>query len=858
MSVVFEIISLLSLILWPVQVSPAAELVVLSPQTWDEYAPLGKEVDAIYGDFVLRNDQIVAVVANPIEGRKANMKILDVGGCMIDLTSRQQQSDQLGAYYPVSRQFPLRFAGVETEASTVYEVSDMRHLFVRAHEVSLRLSAEPVAGNPDATVQYTLREGWPYVLVKTVYFNPTDRPTDFELMDTVRADRSRDLLAPELAPDGREPLFWLYDKWFGQAYGWVCEGRDIHCKTEEGASSPSNLSYLAGGETHLELGPGESFELTRRIFPGSNMLDVKAIAKDLAGVAQKRITLQVKDKAGKAVAGADVVLSVGEGSYAWGRTGSDGALGFDLPGGEYEVTVSALGQGSKSFSLDPSTATTSTTVLEEPGYVLAHIKDESGGPIPAKVQFRGKDGTEDPFFGPDSGEHAVHNLYYTHNGRFRQVLPPGRYDVIVSHGPEYDAVFTQMEITRGTETSLEATLVRSVQTPGWISSDFHSHSSPSGDNTSSQLGRVLNLLCEHIEFAPCTEHNRISTYVPHLKRLAVEDLMATCSGIELTSSPGSINHQNAFPLVLRPHIQDGGAPQISPDPEIQIQRLALWDNAREKVVQQNHPDMGQLFFDRNGDSQADEGYSRMFGFIDVIEVHPPIMIFVPATVTDPQGRVVNNRMFNWIQLLNGGMLIPGVVNTDAHANFHGSGWLRNYLKSPTDDPAQIRTIDMVRSAERGNLIMTNGPYLEVNLRVDQPGTKIQGTAGDKVSAVAGKVLLQVRVQCPNWFDIDRVHVFLNGRPVEQLSFTRETTPDLFARGTVKFNHEMSLQLQEDTHVIVAAVGEKSKLGPVMGPEHEEDVPVAVSNPIFVDVDGDGFKPNEDALGAPLPVKAGGR
>ena len=41
----------------------------------------------------------------------------------------------------------------------------------------------------------------------------------------------------------------------------------------------------------------------------------------------------------------------------------------------------------------------------------------------------------------------------------------------------------------------------------------------------------------------------------------------------------------------------------------------------------------------------------------------------------------------------------------------------------------------------------------------------------------------------------------------------------------------------------------------MGPEHADDRPVAVSNPIFVDVDGNGFKPNGDSLGA-LPVKGG--
>ena len=46
------------------------------------------------------------------------------------------------------------------------------------------------------------------------------------------------------------------------------------------------------------------------------------------------------------------------------------------------------------------------------------------------------------------------------------------------------------------------------------------------------------------------------------------------------------------------------------------------------------------------------------------------------------------------------------------------------------------------------------------------------------------------------------------------------------------------------------------LGPVMGDEHYSDVPIAVSNPIFVDVDGQGFKANGDTLGTPLPMMAG--
>ena len=90
-------------------------------------------------------------------------------------------------------------------------------------------------------------------------------------------------------------------------------------------------------------------------------------------------------------------------------------------------------------------------------------------------------------------------------------------------------------------------------------------------------------------------------------------------------------------------------------------------------------------------------------------------------------------------------------------------------------------------------------------------------------------------------------------PSESHNFTRDSAAGKFSDGVSKFQQEISLHLDHDTHVIVAAIGEKSKLGPVMGPDHGEDKPVAVSNPIFVDVDGGGFKANGDTLGD-LPLK----
>lgn len=87
-----------------------------------------------------------------------------------------------------------------------------------------------------------------------------------------------------------------------------------------------------------------------------------------------------------------------------------------------------------------------------------------------------------------------------------------------------------------------------------------------------------------------------------------------------------------------------------------------------------------------------------------------------------------------------------------------------------------------------------------------------------------------------------------------MNFTRSANPKMFADGVVKFDQTVALKLPADAHVIVVAAGEHSTTGPIMG---EGELPVAISNPIYLDADGDGFKPSRDTLGAPLPVKKSG-
>jgi hypothetical protein len=313
-----------------------------------------------------------------------------------------------------------------------------------------------------------------------------------------------------------------------------------------------------------------------------------------------------------------------------------------------------------------------------------------------------------------------------------------------------------------------------------------------------------------------------------------------------------VNHQNTFPLLFKPRTQDGGAPVTDQNPEVQIERLALWDNKSDKLLQMNHPNLPQILGDKDLDGKPDGGFKKMFGFVDVVEIHPPHTIF--RVEKDSAGDPIRNTIFNWMQMLNLGYRISGVINTDAHYNFHGSGGFRNYIKSTTDDPAKIDTMEMVHEAEKGHVVVSSGPFMEVSLLPANSDRGRRAIPGDDVESPEGECDLRIRVQCPNWLDVNRVQVFLNGRPEPKLNFTRRTTPERFKDDVVKFEAALPLDLKGDTHVIVATINEESRVGRVMGPQWGLLPPTAVSNPIFVDVDGGGFKANGDLLDIPLPIK----
>lgn len=859
-SVAFASVLLVGSLAWVFERLPdekqAVEIAQLAESNWDQMVPRGKEVDAIYGDFVLRNKHLTAVIAAPLATRNANMTVKEVGGCLIDLTARPNESDQLSAFYPGARRFAYRSAIARGDGA---EVDLGKTPIVRRSTGEVTVIAEPGEGRPKVEVTYRLAADSTLLTVVSKFTNTGEKPLLVPLTDDFRFDHGKEDVVK--SPDGESDLYWIHDVYWGQAYGWLVDGAKIVANsTTRGAA----FQYvMPDDKPSVTIEPGMSIELTRHIAAAPHLPELRAaVAAARQEATSVPTELTLLDGANRPVPNARIELF--RNGHSWGIVPTDakGVAHTPLPNGEYEIAVSAFGipvlrkeQGLKIKSAGGSSPQKIPFVLAKhlTGVLAVKITDSDGQPLPCKVEIIGQGDTPSPSFGPETADFAVKNLVYCPLGEAEQELPAGSYEVIVSRGPEFDALFSTVTIQPGKKASLTGQLPRSVQTPGWVSADFHSHSTPSGDNTGSQLGRVVNLVCEHLEFAPCTEHNRIDTYLPHIERLKVGRFISSCSGMELTGTPLPLNHQNAFPLKHRPRTEDGGGPLTDVDPVAQIERLAMWDDRADKLVQINHPDFGWMTYDRDGDGKPDDGFQRMFAQMDVVEVHPihTLLTFQPTYLYKNQGKPIANRVFHWLQLLNQGLRLPGVINTDAHYNFHGSGGLRNWVQSLTDDPTAVVPLDIVHAAEQGRVILSNGPYLEVSLT--EIGKTKSVTAGQGLDAKSSKATLAVRVQCPNWFDIDRVVVLVNGRPHPTHDYRKATHSDRFRSGVAKFDEKLPLTLAEDAHVIVVAAGDKP-LGKVAGPDWGYQTPTAVSNPIYLDVDGDGFRANKDTLGHPLPVK----
>ncbi|MCW5982016.1 MAG: CehA/McbA family metallohydrolase [Bryobacteraceae bacterium] len=776
--------------------------------------PKGKEADGILGDFVLRNDKIHALVSGNQPGRRANMSTeygFPTQGALYDLDLRGADNDQLTAFRPGDHGGNLSWVRVASDGS----------------DGSARVEAVRTAAMGDGLhvrLEYRLDRGWRHLLLTYSYRNETRDPVKIAPLPVWKGFSREWTVGDIQVADAIDP----FDK---RGYAWT---------TDAGAPPIEKEFMLPAGQERtyrVVIAPADS--------PAAAYGVIAGLAKPSGAIA-----VAAKDKQGAPAVHAALELSV-EGETLPAYPDRAGRVEFAFPAGAYPAKLVDIGRDPVDRQVAVAKGQTAKLefALEPAAAVRFNVHDEQGQPLPCKVQFLGRDGTPTPNFGTDYRAKGGNHQYQSHNGQFTQQVPPGKYLVRITRGPEYDMVEQPVEVGKGRQVDVSATLIRTVNSTGWVATDFHAHSTPSGDNYCSTDDRIANFAAEHLEFIPTTEHNRLYDWNPHISKLGLDRHLKTIVGIELT---GRGQHFNSFPLQVVPFAQDGGAPQWVFDPRINAIVLRnLFEGGPDRWVQANHPIVSQVFNDRNQDGVADGGFAGFERLVDAAEVWSTEILnlnpYYLYTYED-QEREVENRTFGWLQMLNQGRHVWCVAVSDSHRIFgNGAGSWRTYVPSSTDEPSQIDYKEIVRNSKAGRMMITNGPFLEVRTADGLP-------IGSSIVS-AGPVSLKVKVQTPNWMDVDRVQILVNGRQRPQDNYTRASRPKMFRNdGSVRFDETLTVSLQEDAHLIVVATGEHSDLSKGWGLSWESKMhPLAYTNPIYVDLDGKGFRPNGDTLGHPILV-----
>jgi hypothetical protein len=754
--------------------------------------PHGKEADGILGDFVLRSDKVEALISQNAPNRRANMSTFYgedgvTPGAMYDLTLRGTGNDQLVIYSPCGhgQVSYVKIANVKEEGSAAVE--------------SVTTAAKN--GGVFKRHEFRVKDGVQGIFITTVLRNESDKAQKtFTKDDFTRFD------ATGTTADGIR---------------WADAINPAHkCGYAFATLSLTGIEKLADT---IELKPKQEVVIARFFAVGTSPAQAVGEVRAAKGDKVTVVSGQVSGEDGKGIATASILVPEGKNTIP-GYPDTDGKFSLKLPAGISELQITDLGRPDAKIN-----ATAPKAIMKAAAGIRFAITGEDGKPLPCKAHFAPLDEKAPKLdLGPKWRAHGCVDQYHSENGHFTQQLPPGKYHVIVVRGPEYSHIAKDITVEPGKLVEFKGTLKRLVDSKGWISADFHNHSTPSGDNVCDTDGRLINIAVEHLEFAPTTEHNRLYDWEPTIKALGLENHIKTVKG----------------------------APVWNDDPRITALTLRRWQGERaDRWIQFNHPDLANMFVDRNSDGVQDGGFVGVGDMIDGSESQngpgTSILAEAPFTISRAPGslaaKVNMSREFAWRQLLNQGLRITAVGVADAHSVYgNGVGCWRCYLPSSTDEPAKIDWAELSPHAKAGHIVLSTGPFLEVT-------TQNGKIAGDDDRCTGG-IDLNVRVQCTDWMDIDRVQVLVNSRPDPKLNFTRQSHPQMFKDGVVKFAEKIHVPLQHDAHLMVVVLDEDGdqKIGYGTS-DYAKMRPCAYNNPIYVDADGHGFTPNGDTLGFDLPV-----
>ena len=623
--------------------------------------------------------------------------------------------------------------------------------------------------------------------------------------------------------------------------------------------------------TREELAPGEEWVYRRRllIVPGSHVATATDLIFPLLGVADgaSGISLRVEPRGVRAAA---LVERAADGAPVTQLApGSDGRVRALLPPGEYRLTLRAEQRAPQQLEFSVAAGRFSEVSATIPGTGRLHFErpftDGGGG----RVIVRGLGETPDPIFGdelldfrvdgkrPSSGS-ETRNLYFLGNDRDpRSVeVAPGRYQLTATRGPAYSIAQIELEVADADSElqvpSFELRQVLALQ--GVVGADLHVHAQASDDSQTSNEARLASFVAEGVDVMVSTDHDHVASFQSAIQSLQLSGRIHVRTGVEVTSSapspeaPWTLGHHNAWPVAYRPELHRKGAP-VSQEPSLAELYARLRSDHGAQVLQLNHA------LDSDGGTAQGRFLSHLGSAGKPYDPSRPIAEYpnrlLLERASDRHTRaidfdameIMNGRKFPqylalrevWYSLLRQGFRRTATGNSDTHDLGDESGYPRNYVYvdglAPAD-PGFDAAFD--RAIREGRSFVTTGPLIAA-FRVNE------GRMGDIVAAPDGEVSVELAVAAAPWVPVDEVRLLVNGevarvfrelaepeeilrlRRTERLQFTDDAFVTLEAGAPLDIESNPWLWERGGSYAVVAG----------------RFVSQAVSNPIYVDVDGNG-------------------
>ncbi|HVK87214.1 MAG TPA: CehA/McbA family metallohydrolase [Kofleriaceae bacterium] len=569
--------------------------------------------------------------------------------------------------------------------------------------------------------------------------------------------------------------------------------------------------------------------LHARIAIGRGLDGAVVAAASARGEQLREITGTVTRAGGELVQGAHVHAHDAAGKYfTRALTDANGAFTLHVPE-DADVTLDAYRRGDAVGTTQVGFAATPVTIsLPAIGAIVVDAQDEGGQPMPARVQVMPADGTSLPTMPASYGEDPIADgrlhVEYTIEGSVTLPVPPGRWEVIVSRGYEYEIGRYTVDVTAGESSQVNATLEHAVDTAGVQCADFHVHTWRSNDSGDDAVIKLRQAIADGLELPVRSDHEYVADFTAELAELGAEEYARAFGSLELTSFE-VWGHMGVFPLVPDPNALNGGAPrwQSWPTPEAPdtpfetLSPVAVFDMVRARpeapVVIINHPRGGANYFEYVGFDPA-TGIARNSGEWDTK--------FTLVEVFNDSGWLANREgtVTDWFGLLNAGRKIMAVGSSDSHGMATSPvGYPRTCIALGTDDPRALTANGVRDQLAAGHAVVSGGIYVTARIGAAGPGDTITG-AGTSLA-------LDITVEAATWVDVDAIDVVVDGETVDTIAIMPGDADP--GNPAIRWRGQVTVQPRATGGFVVVAAYGDAPLEPV----HPGRIPFGVTNPIFV-------------------------